>query len=195
MCNFFSLFYHNDEITIEILDNANKKMLVNYVKCRKSEIAYWSIKDPKYSDFLSIQPYNVCNKSFYSVLVQYANMIRNIKPLMTNQDICISILLAFYNISLYETQEYIHHKRLLNIVNNPIHVQDLYYEICGVSVISTNPDHWSDDNYSDCEDSLIDQNPMYSNEVKTLKQYDNIIYQKLRHFMITGKTHELTPVI
>lgn len=188
MCNLFS-FFNDDSITIEMLDDANKKIFINYMKCRNREIAYWEVKEPKYAKFLSTQPYNICNKSYYYTLLHYANLVYNMKPFIAKADICISILLAFYNISLYETQEYVHHKRLLKGVDNINHVQNLYYEICGISITSTNPDNWSDDNSLENEDSTTVTNPIHEhifNNTMYHMLYDHDVYKELRHFMITG---------
>jgi len=182
MCNFFSLFIH-DPIIIEDIDTINKKMLINYAQCRKKEINYWNIKDPQYGNYLLTRPYNSCNKSYYGTLVKYANMIKNMKPYISKNDICLALLLAFYNISLYEHEEYIHHKRLLKIAQNSNYVKELYCEICGISIYSSHPDYWSDDERYIYEDI---NNASVFYRIFNDKPCENDVYKQIRKYMITG---------
>ena len=174
------------------MDAMNKKMLCNYVKCRKREIHYWNIKDPDYGNYLMTRPYNSCTKSYYETLVLYANMIKNMKPCMSNDDICLSMLLAFYNISLYEHEEYIHHIRLLRIAQNSEYVKELYSEICGISTYSPQPDYWSDDENNIHND--IKNVNIFSFFLNN-RSFNNDVYKQIRKYMITGKTNEMLQII
>lgn len=191
MCNFFSLFNY-DPITIYDMDTMNKNMLCNYVKCRKREIKYWNIKEPEYGSYLMTRPYNSCTKSYYETLVLYANMVKKMKPCMSNDDICLSLLLAFYNISLYEHEEYIHHIRLLRIAQNSEQVKELYSEICGISTYSTQPDYWSDDERS----IYIDTNNMnHFCMFFNTTSFDNDVYKQIRKYMITGNINKVSQIM
>ena len=98
MCNIISTMEFTSISRQELID-INVLIINNYSYNLKRNISYWSKRDPKYANILSTKNHNICTKTQYDDLVYHANIIKQNNIFMYNKDICLALLMAFYNIN------------------------------------------------------------------------------------------------
>ena len=176
MCNIISTMEFTSISRQELID-INVLIINNYSYNLKRNISYWSKRDPKYANILSTKNHNICTKTQYDDLVYHANIIKQNNIFMYNKDICLALLMAFYNISLCEDEDYINYTKLLKKSIDKNTVQNLYKQICGISIVSYKDDYWSDDENNDLNNIVL-------NDLSI--ECDNEIYKNVRKYMISG---------
>lgn len=175
MCNFMS-FINNDITTQDIID-INCLIINNYDLNQKLDIKYWYKRNSRHYEYLKTKIPNICVNKQYNELLHYGNLLKKHKPHMSNKDICLALLMAFYTITISEHDELIEYKKILCHANNPDYVKKLYKEICGVSiVIECDDDYWSDD--ENINKPIL--------PTKNILNYENDIYKNIRTYMIFG---------
>jgi hypothetical protein len=164
-------------ILISDIVDVNKIIITNYSFNLKRDIKYWYKRNTAYYQYLKTKDPNICVNKQYNDLLYHANLLKQHKPYMSNKDICLALLMAFYTITISEHDELIEYKKILCHANNPDYVKKLYKEICGVSiVIECDDDYWSDDENID--------KPILP--TKNILNYENDIYKNIRTYMIFG---------
>lgn len=124
-------------MTIEFkeLEDVNDIIVNNYVRCLADYIRKLH-KRKKFIDKNCIlnDNLNICNtKEELEKLLSFANEIKSINKTISNNDICLSLLIAYYSLTVFEHDDMLCMNELIKHADCRINVDKIYMEISGIT--------------------------------------------------------------
>lgn len=155
-----------------ILNNINSYFINDYFKCFIEDIKYMNKKGLiKTKDYIleNLSP-NICSKSELIQLSKFASKILDEKSHISKNDICLALLISYYNITVIEYDDILNHRKLIQHADNFQNVISLYMEIAGIT----------------CSIGATEHNCCYSTNNITYYNFNSILSSEIRRYMILG---------
>ena len=118
-----------------ILNSINTHFINSYFKCFIEDIKYLNKKGRnKSKDYmLENSSPNICSKGELNKLSIFAIRISQEKSDISRKDICIALLVAYYNITVIEYDDILDYGKIIKKADNYQNVLCLYMEIAGIT--------------------------------------------------------------
>lgn len=157
---------------LDMLIEVNNIFVYDYFKFYINEIRRLNrTGNTKNKDYLLEYTYpNVCNRNELNKLVHFVIKLMNRNQHMTIKDICLALLMAYYNISVFEYDDILNNVKIINYSQNIQSVLHLYMSIVGISYSIKSPE------FSCCY------------KVENIEEYDFDckIHKDIRRYMLFG---------
>ena len=122
-------------VNLQDIANINNLFVTNYVGCLANYIRElhekkkFTTKNNILNDNL-----NICNtQKELEKLVEFANEIKSIDKSVSNNDICLSLLIVYYSLTVLEYDDELHMDKLIKHADSRINVVKIIMEISGVT--------------------------------------------------------------
>ena len=155
-----------------ILNSLNNYFINSYFKCFIEDIKYMNKKGKnKSKDYmLENSSPNICSKGELNQLSNFAIRISQEKSDISRKDICIALLIAYYNITVIEYDDILDYRKIFKKADNCQNVLSIYMEIVGIT----------------CSIGKTEYDCCYSRDNITYYNFENILISEIRRYMILG---------
>ena len=106
-------------VNFQDIENINNLFVTNYVNCFANYIRILhKDKQFKYKNNILNDNLNICNsKKELEKLLEFANEIKNINKSISNNDICIALLMVYYSLTVLEYDDELHINKLIKQIH------------------------------------------------------------------------------
>ena len=155
-----------------ILNSINTHFINSYFKCFIEDIKYLNKKGRnKSKDYiLENSSPNICSKGELNQLSNFAIRIFEEKSYISRKDICLALLIAYYNITVIEYDDILDYGKIIKKADNYQNVLCLYMEIAGIT----------------CSIGKTEYDCCYSKDNITYYNFENILRSEIRRYMVLG---------
>ena len=124
-------------MTIEFkeIEYVNNIIINSYLRCLAGYIRKLH-KRKKFSDknYIVNDNLNICNnKEELEILLSFANEIKSINKTISNNDICLSLLMVYYSLTVFEHDDELDMIELIKHADSRINVDKIFMEISGIT--------------------------------------------------------------
>lgn len=158
-------------IKLKELEKINNLFVTNYVGCLADYIRelHRDKKNCRKNNILN-DNLNICNtKKELEKMLEFANEIKSIDESVSNNDICIGLLIVYYSLTILEYDDELHMDKLIKHADSRINVSKIVMEISGITCSG--------------------KKEIYVNGVKFNEKYfdyESELNTKIRRYMILG---------
>jgi hypothetical protein len=155
-----------------ILNSLNTHFINSYFKCFIEDIKYMNEKGRNKSKDYILENFspNICSKSELNQLSIFAVRIFKEKSYISRKDICLALLMAYYNITVIEYDDILNYRKIIKNADNIKNVLSFYMEIAGIT----------------CSIGETEYECCFSKDNITYYNFENILSSEIRRYMILG---------